>query len=308
MSFEAAKWAMDLDIPPGPKFVLVVIASYADDRNTAWPSFATISRKTSYPRRSIIRFVDYLIKHQLMSKIGETSYRSNVYQLNLSVKKAIPPDENIKTDSDTMSPCENEIVTPCHQDSDASSPDSDTMSPTIVTPCHPIYQSNNQSTIIEPSNTIPSSVEDGGKSPKKSKGSPKTRKQTSSSAIRFEDFWKEYPCKKEKKTAKEVWVSKELDKKADVLIEDVVKRKAQDSQWLSGYIPYAAKYLRREKWNDEMTPINKKQTTYTSSYQNRIETRSTVPDYQPEKKSLPDDYKEKGIQHVKQLKEMIRGG
>lgn len=197
MSFEAIKWALDLNIPPGPKFVLVTLASYADDQNNAWPSFATLAQKTSYPRRSIIRFIDYLLEKRLLEKKAEAYRRSNMYKLNLSLTRIVAneeqiEDENIVDDSDdmspldgdTMSPSEKLIVTPCHLDSDTMSLGGDTMSPSIVTPCHPNNQLNNQLTSIEP----PDYVRTSGGTPS-----------------RFEEFWKIYPRHEKKKNAREVW-------------------------------------------------------------------------------------------------------
>ena len=71
---------------------------------------------------------------------------------------------------------------------------------------------------------------------------------------RFEDFWKAYPKKRKKKTAKEIWRRKKLDRLADQLIADVGKRQAQDTQWKEGYIPDPTTYLNQERWEDELAP------------------------------------------------------
>ena len=70
---------------------------------------------------------------------------------------------------------------------------------------------------------------------------------------RFEDFWKAYPKKVKKKTAKDIWRRKKLDPLADRRIADVEDRQSVDSRWKDGYIPDPTTYLNQERWEDEMT-------------------------------------------------------
>ena len=72
------------------------------------------------------------------------------------------------------------------------------------------------------------------------------------STARFEDFWKEYPRKVKKKTAKEIWARKKLDRLADQLIADVGSRLRGDAQWKEGFIPHPTTYLNQERWDDEL--------------------------------------------------------
>ena len=39
-----------------------------------------------------------------------------------------------------------------------------------------------------------------------------------------------------------------------MIIEDVKKRKKEDSQWAKGFIPHPTTYLNQERWEDEMSP------------------------------------------------------
>ncbi len=74
---------------------------------------------------------------------------------------------------------------------------------------------------------------------------------------RFDDFWLEYPRKKDKAKAKAKWKSKKLDGKAEMILEDVRNRKINDHDWLKGggeFIPYPSTYLNGERWEDEITP------------------------------------------------------
>jgi hypothetical protein len=71
---------------------------------------------------------------------------------------------------------------------------------------------------------------------------------------RFEEFWKGYPKKRQKKTAKEIWRRKRLDKHADKLIKDVENRIRADKQWKDGFAPNPTTYLNQERWEDELAP------------------------------------------------------
>jgi len=78
--------------------------------------------------------------------------------------------------------------------------------------------------------------------------------------IGFEDFWAEYPKKKDKAKAKAKWKSKKLDSKAEIILEDVRNRKVNDYDWRKEdgkYIPYPSTYLNGKRWEDEITPIPK---------------------------------------------------
>jgi len=67
----------------------------------------------------------------------------------------------------------------------------------------------------------------------------------------FEEFWNEYPAKKNKKKAKEKWLKLKpaLHKK---IIADIKERNLKDRQWLQGYIPHPTTYLNGERREDEI--------------------------------------------------------
>lgn len=69
----------------------------------------------------------------------------------------------------------------------------------------------------------------------------------------FDVFWGEYPVKRSKTKAMEKFnkLSKEMQL---MIIEDVKKRKKEDSQWAKGFIPHPTTYLNQERWEDEMSP------------------------------------------------------
>lgn len=73
---------------------------------------------------------------------------------------------------------------------------------------------------------------------------------------RFDEFWAVYPLKENKKKAREIWIRKKLDRKADILIADVIKRKACHKKWLEGFIPLPTTYLNGERWEDVITEVS----------------------------------------------------
>lgn len=77
-------------------------------------------------------------------------------------------------------------------------------------------------------------------------------------ADQFMAFWKAYPKKVKKKDAEKVWKSKRLDPKASEILEDISARQEEDGRWLSGFVPDPTTYLRGERWNDEISPVEKR--------------------------------------------------
>lgn len=70
---------------------------------------------------------------------------------------------------------------------------------------------------------------------------------------RFDDFWKIYPRKENKKKAMAIWKRKKLDAQAEMIISDVLARKVRHQSWLEGFIPHATTYLNGERWQDAIT-------------------------------------------------------
>lgn len=72
------------------------------------------------------------------------------------------------------------------------------------------------------------------------------------SSKRFDEFWADYPKKKDRKKALEVWVRNNLDDQADAIIA-AVKIAATTRDWKKDdgqFIPYPSTYLNRERWTD----------------------------------------------------------
>lgn len=70
----------------------------------------------------------------------------------------------------------------------------------------------------------------------------------------FEEFWKTYPRKVNKKEATTSWNKAKLPS-LETIIKSIEKQKTSD-QWLGDngkYIPYPSTWLNQERWNDELT-------------------------------------------------------
>lgn len=133
----------------------------------------------------------------------------------------------------------------------------------------------------------------------------------------FDEFWKEYPRKKDKFRAKEKWKKKGLNKKAELILNDIRNRKAKDVSWMEErYIPYPVRYLDEEHWDDAITveetqknekrqPKNESKPAPTLSAP-KHEMHCTVPDVS---KVLDNDVKrstkETALENVAKIKQLL---
>jgi len=72
--------------------------------------------------------------------------------------------------------------------------------------------------------------------------------------VGFEEFWKTYPRKVNKKEALASWVKAKLPPLEEILAS--IEKQKKSDQWLEmggKYIPYPSTWLNKEKWTDELT-------------------------------------------------------
>lgn len=70
----------------------------------------------------------------------------------------------------------------------------------------------------------------------------------------FEQFWNEYPRKKDKSRARDIWRRKRYDEIATLILADIANRLSNDAQWQDDkFIPHPSTYLRNERWHDDVT-------------------------------------------------------
>ncbi len=80
----------------------------------------------------------------------------------------------------------------------------------------------------------------------------KTEPSVAPPALRFDEFWNEWPSSKSKvakAACRTKWGRQALDLLADKIIASVARLKATES-WLSGYVPPPLTYLRQKRWED----------------------------------------------------------
>lgn len=69
----------------------------------------------------------------------------------------------------------------------------------------------------------------------------------------FERFWKAYPCKRDKASARREWDRLEPDRKLMLTMSAALKRQKASEQWQREIgIPYACRWLRNRRWEDEL--------------------------------------------------------
>ena len=82
------------------------------------------------------------------------------------------------------------------------------------------------------------------------------KKNISSQATRFDDFWSAWPSSKRKVARRECalkWMRHGLDDKADQIIAHVNSLKTTE-QWTSGFEPAPLTYINQRRWEDETEP------------------------------------------------------
>lgn len=88
MSFQAMTWAVKAKLPTNEKFLLVMMANYADANGRCWPSVQTLTDDTGMSRRSVQRAIKELVKRGFV-KVETRTYRgrtiSNVYVLKTKI-------------------------------------------------------------------------------------------------------------------------------------------------------------------------------------------------------------------------------
>lgn len=71
--------------------------------------------------------------------------------------------------------------------------------------------------------------------------------------VLFEDFWATYPRKEKKKEAQRIWIRDKLERKADMIIDDIRQRQLRHDRWVDRqFVPLPSTYLNNESWNDEI--------------------------------------------------------
>lgn len=90
MSFQAMAWAVGQKLPTKEKFLLIMLANYADAEGKCWPSYATLAEETGMARSTVAATLKALEDSGMLSVRqrfdAEKGQQSNMYELKVGFK------------------------------------------------------------------------------------------------------------------------------------------------------------------------------------------------------------------------------
>ena len=235
MSVQAITWALGRKTEKSSdKFVLVVLANYADQDGFCWPHVGTIAELTMLSVRAVRRCLTrldgvFITVEKRRGTFGQQA--SSHYFLDLN--------NEIIVQSDIMSPSvQSDIV---------AAPE-----------CHP--RPNQRDIAATYSNDEPSYIYVNDIIVQNEVLIVETD-------VLFESWWALYPRKQDKKKAMAAWTKQDCEKNADSLIEALKNQIANDAQYSGDqqYIPLPSSYLNKEKYNDEIVIRSRTESRETSA-------------------------------------------
>ena len=95
MSYHLAAWAMDVDVPPREKLLLILIASHANDDGECFPSQTTLAYRSGLSRRTVLRSLAELEERGVITRRKrrrpDGSRSSDTIRLNVHGAPVRPP-------------------------------------------------------------------------------------------------------------------------------------------------------------------------------------------------------------------------
>ena len=95
MSYHLAAWAMDVDVPPREKLMLILIASHANDDGECFPSQTTLAYRSGLSRRTVLRSLAELEERGVITRRQrrrpDGSRSSDTIRLNVHGAPVRPP-------------------------------------------------------------------------------------------------------------------------------------------------------------------------------------------------------------------------
>lgn len=91
MSFQAMAWALKQPAKTSEKFLLIVIANYADEHGQAWPSVERLCKDTGMSRATVQRSLRKLEKNGYVTRekrVRGQLQTSNLYRLKAKISAA----------------------------------------------------------------------------------------------------------------------------------------------------------------------------------------------------------------------------
>jgi DNA-binding transcriptional ArsR family regulator len=95
VSYHLAAWAMDVDVPPREKLMLILIASHANDEGECFPSQTTLAYRSGLSRRTVLRSLAELEERGIITRRQrrrpDGSRSSDTIRLNVHGAPVRPP-------------------------------------------------------------------------------------------------------------------------------------------------------------------------------------------------------------------------
>lgn len=236
MRDKPAYWAVlpaavryDPEIPASAKLLYAEISSLTDARGYCWASNAYFERLYDLSERTIVRLIRALEKAgyiRILDAGGGSARRKIAAGIN---PLGASGGERIATAACTLPRNDGEGENNAPPDKNVSTP----LTKMSVPPDKNVTQIKKEN--------------------KKEINPPKAPQGAAWEPEMFERFWKAYPCKRDKASARREWDRLEPDRKLMMTMSAALKRQKASEQWQREIgIPYACRWLRNRRWEDEL--------------------------------------------------------
>ena len=148
MSYHLAAWAMDVDVPPREKLLLILIASHANDEGECFPSQTTLAYRSGLSRRTVLRSLAELEERGVITRRQrrrpDGSRSSDTIRLNVHGAPVRPPlaGGNLTDGARVTFPPQGDSVSPHGDNDDAARCPVVTAEPVIEPIREPVRESS----------------------------------------------------------------------------------------------------------------------------------------------------------------------
>ena len=148
MSYHLAAWAMDVDVPPREKLMLILIASHANDEGECFPSQTTLAYRSGLSRRTVLRSLADLEERGIITRRQrrrpDGSRSSDTIRLNVHGAPVRPPlaGGNLTDGARVTFPPQGDSVSPHGDNDDATRCPVVTAEPVIEPIREPVRESS----------------------------------------------------------------------------------------------------------------------------------------------------------------------
>lgn len=285
MSHEAMSWAWELDLPSSKKFLVLALSNYADQEASCYPGHERLASMTGLSVRSVGRNLRELEAMGVFSRerrarrngSGRTSDR---YYLDLSWK---PEESGNQTECpDETNQTKRQVEERFNRTNDAVSTGHH-VGGTIREPLEPInHKTPYKSPTAEPEQGELAIVAEpappaGGGSKSKSDGYPP----------QFEEFWKVYPKKADKRAALKAWrAAKKRTVVADSELLGAAMKYRDDPNREDQFTKNPATWLNKGSWENGPLPAR----NGNNRAQERLKNNLGVVEYFAEQEQATGNY------------------